>query len=345
MSESSYLHRAGRAALLVAIVAAAPGITAGRASAADSQGGNGVTVIRYFANRGDVATFEMADALGWLKDKGIRIEAQGFSESGPENLVALASGSIDVAGIATPPLINAMTAGAKFIGVMPDAGVSKTVNSKFFVLAGSDIKTPQDLKDKSVAVNTLGAHLDYTTRVFLRSHGLKRDDVKLIAVPGPQLDQVLRHKQADVVAVGGWQTIFAGKIETEGGVRVLFTDYDVLGDITLGNLAMKRAFIAAHSQAIKDFVTISAKAADWSAEHPDEAKKLFAQILAKRGDNPALAQYWPGYGLREHALYITHDAQFWIDILEREGRLTPGQFTPEAVETNSYNGFADLAQK
>jgi ABC-type nitrate/sulfonate/bicarbonate transport system substrate-binding protein len=344
MSESSYLRRAGLVALVVAI-AAVPGIAAGRASAAEGQGENGVIVIRYFANRGDVTTFEMANALGWLKDKGIKIESQGFSESGPENLVALASGSIDVAGIATPPLINAMAAGAKIIGVMPDPGVSKTVRSKFFVLAGSDIKTPQDLKDKSIAVNTLGAHLDYTTRVYLRNHGLSRDDVKLIVVPGPQLDQVLRHKQADVVAVGGWQTIFAGKIETEGGVRVLFTDYDVLGDMTLGNFAMKRAFIGAHPQAIKDFVTVSARAADWSAAHPDEAKKLFAQILAKRGDNPALAQYWAGYGLREHALFTAHDAQFWIDVLAREGRLTPGQFTPKDVETNSYNGFASLAQK
>jgi ABC-type nitrate/sulfonate/bicarbonate transport system substrate-binding protein len=259
--------------------------------------------------------------------------------------VALASGSTDVAGIATPPLINAMAAGAKFIGVMPGVGVSKTVKSKFFVLSGSDIKTPQDLKDKAIAVNTLGAHLDYTTRVYLRHHGLSRDDVKLISVPGPQLDQILRHKQADVVAVGGWQTIFAGKIEAEGGVRILFTDYDVLGDMTLGNFAMKRAFIDAHPQAVKDFVTISAKAADWSVEHPAEAKELFAQILAKRGDNPALAQYWAGYGLRGHALYTTQDAKFWIDTLVREGRLTPGQFTPEDIETNSYNGFAGLAQK
>ena len=346
MSQSSYLRRVGLAALLIAIIVAAPSITASRASAADSQGKNSVTVIRYFANRGDVEAFEMADAMGWFKDKRIRIDAVGFSESGPENLVALASGSVDVAGIATPPLINAMTAGAKIIGVMPGEGVNKTVRSKFFVLADSPIKTPQDLKDKSIAVNTLGAHLDYTTRVYLGHHGLSRDDVQLIAVPGPQLDQVLRHKQAEVVAVGGWQTIFAGKIEAERGVRVLFTDYDVLGDITLGNLAMKQAFIKTHLQAVKDFVTVSAKAADWSVDHPDAAKKLFAQILAKRGDNPALAQYWAGYGLRPHALFTAHDAQFWIDMLTREGRLKPGQLTPEDVETNSYNGFAKkLAQR
>lgn len=328
---------ARKAGLIVALAAM---LAAGAAHA-----GDGVVTIRYFANRGDVAPYELADALGWFKDKGVRFESEGFSESGPENLVALSANAIDVAGVATAPLINAITAGAKVVGVMPDIGVNKKVTSKFYVLADSPITTPQDLKDKSLAVNTLGAHLDYTVREYLRNHDLKQDDVKLVVVPGPQLDQILRHKQADVVAVGGWQTIFAGKIEAEGGVRALFTDYDVLGDITLSNQAMKRTFIEAHPQAIKDFVTQSARAVDWSEAHPEEARKLFADILQKRGDNPQLAQYWPGYGLREHALYNDHDAQFWIDALVRGGKIKPGQFAPEDIETNKYNDVAHLAQQ
>jgi len=332
-----------KARLLVSVFATlvlALAVEVGGAAAAAGQGADNVTVIRYLANRGAVTSYEMAAALGWLKDKGIRIESEGFSQGGPESLVALASGSVDIAGAATPAAINAMIGGAKIIGVMPDSGVSKTVNSKFFVLADSDLKTAPNLKNKSIAVNTLGAHLDYTVREYLRDHGLTPDDVKLIAVPGPQLDQVLRHKEADVVAVGGWQAIFAGRIEAEGGVRVLFTDYQVLGDIALGNDEMKTAFIAQHPQAVRDFVTASARAVDWSAAHPAAARKLFAQILKKRGDNPALAQYWPGYGLRAHALYTPRDGRFWIDVLVRAGRLARGQLTPEDVQTNRYNGFA-----
>lgn len=302
-----------------------------------------VVTIRYLANRGAVTSYELAEALGWFKDKGIKLESEGFSESGPENVVALNANAIDVAGVATAPLINAIAAGAKIVGVIPDVGVSRTLASKFYVLADSPIKMPQDLREKSVAVNTLGAHLDYTAREYLRQNQLPTDSLKLIAVPGPQLDQILRHKQADVVAVGGWQAIFAGRIEAEGNVRVLFTDYEVLGDITLGNDAMKRSFIDAHSQAVKDFVTQSARAADWSAAHPDEARKLFAEILQKRGDNPELAQYWPGYGLRDHALFTDHDAQFWIDTLVRSGRLKPGQFAPGDIQTNAYNDLAHLA--
>jgi ABC-type nitrate/sulfonate/bicarbonate transport system substrate-binding protein len=304
-----------------------------------------VTVIRYLANRGDVATYEVADALGWLKDKGVRIESEGFSQGGPESLVAMASGSVDIAGAATPAIINAIASGAKIIGVMPDGGVDKDVSSKFFVLASSNIRAAKDLQGKSIAVNTLGAHLDYTIREYQRDHGLPPDATNLVTVPGPQLELILRHKQTDVVAVGAWQSIFAGKIEADGGVRVLFTDYDVLGSIVLGTDAMEKSFVAKHTQAVRDFVTASARAADWTAQHPEEARKLIAQILKKRGDNPALAQYWPGYGLRQHALYTPHDAQFWIDVLVRSGRLKPGQLTTDDVDTNKYNDFANLARK
>jgi ABC-type nitrate/sulfonate/bicarbonate transport system substrate-binding protein len=322
----------------VAALAVSLAVTAGSAAAAASSPED-VTTIRFFSNHGAIAAFEIAAALGWLKEKNIRIQSVGYSESGPENLMGLSSGAIDVAGIATPPLINAISSGAKFVGVLPDIGTSKNINSKFLVLANSPIKTAADLKGKSIAVNTLGAHLDYTTREYLRTHGMHNGDVQLVVVPGPQLDQILRHKQTDVVAVGAWQTVFAGKIAAEGGARVLFTDYDVLGDIVLGNDAMMKAFIAKHPQAVRDFVTISARAADWAADHLDDARKVFAQILKARGDNPLLASYWPGYGLRRHALYTEHDAKFWIDVLVRDGRLKPGQFTPTDILTNDFNSF------
>lgn len=345
MSKARYYWRTACAASLIAAGLTGLASAAGPARAADSQGPDHATVIRYLNGRGSVASYEIAAALGWLQNKGIRIESEGYSGGGPESLVAMASGSVDLAGAAIPAIINAMAGGAKILGVMADGGINKNINSKFFVLADSAIKTAQDLKDKSIAVNTLGAHLDYTTREYLRNHGLSEDDAKLITVPGPQLEMILRHKEADVVAVGAWQSIFAGKIEAEGGVRVLFTDYEVLGNIVLGSDAMEKAFIDQHPQAVKDFVTASARAVDWTTAHPEEAKKVVADILEKRGDNAALAKYWPGYGLREHALYTDHDAQFWIDVLVRGGRIKPGQFTPEDIETNRYNGLANLARR
>jgi len=301
-------------------------------------------VIRYQNDRGYVPPFEIADALGFFKEKGIRIQSEGDSPGGPESLAALASGSIDVAGAATPAMINAIAGGAKILCIMPRAGISKDLNSKFFVLDSSSITAAKDLIGKSIAVNTLGAHLDFVIREYLRIYGLNKDDVKLVKVPGPQLDETLRHRQADVVAVGAWQSPIAARIAAEGGVRVLFTDHDVLGDMVLASNAMEKAFIDQHPQAVTEFVTASAEAVDWVAQHPEEARKLVAQILTKRGEDPAGAVYWPGYGLPQHALYKDHDTKFWLDVLVRDGKLKPGQFGPEDIATNKYNATAQSAQ-
>jgi ABC-type nitrate/sulfonate/bicarbonate transport system substrate-binding protein len=112
----------------------------------------------------------------------------------------------------------------------------------------------------------------------------------------------------------------------------------------LGNIVMNKAFLDQHPQAVKAFVTASAKATDWAAEHPNEARKLVAQILKKRGENPAGAVYWSGYGLPQHALYNDHDIKFWLDVLAREGKLQPGQFRPEDIATNRYNADSQPGQ-
>jgi ABC-type nitrate/sulfonate/bicarbonate transport system substrate-binding protein len=212
------------------------------------------------------------------------------------------------------------------------------------VLEDSSIKSAQDLKGKTIAVNTKGAHLDYTIREYLRRNGLTTNDVNLMVVPGPQLEQVLRHKQANVVAVGAWQTVFAGKIEAEGGVRVLFTDYDILGDIVLGSAPMLQKFVARHPEAVKKFVSLSARAVDWATTNPEEARELVAKVLQGRGENPELARYWSGWGLREHALYTENDTRFWLDTMVREGKLKPGQLTPEEVQGNKFNSYSDSEQ-
>ncbi|HXZ09066.1 MAG TPA: ABC transporter substrate-binding protein [Paraburkholderia sp.] len=303
-------------------------------------GKQGTTVIRYLASAGSIDASEIAAAKGWLQADGIRFESVGFSQGGPESLFAIAAGSIDMAGAANAAVINAISNGSDILAVKPGFGVSQATNSKFYVLNKSPITKPADLIGKTIAVNTLGAHLDYTVREYLRINHIPLNSVRLVVVPGPQLEQTLRSGQVDVAAVGAWQAVFAGKLEADGGVRVLFDDYQVLGNITLGYDVMRRTFLEAHPAAVRAFVSDSARAADWAAEHPDDAKKLIAELLAKRGENPALAGYWPGFGLRQHALLTDHDAQFWLQVFEREGKLHKGQLPVDDVQTNRYNSYA-----
>lgn len=328
-----------RRSLLLRAPLAAGIIAAGLPSIARSQAA--AVKIRYLASRGGISPHELAGELGYFKGLGIELENVGYAAGGPESLFALASGSVDLGSAATPAVINSIAGGNDFVAAYPSNGINKDVKSVFYVLEDSPIKSIADIAGKTISVNTLGAHLDYTVREALRSVGLPPDAAKLVVVPGPQLEQTLRSRQVDIAGLGYWQATFAGQLVSNGGVRGVFNDTDVLGEIAGGFVVLRRDFIAANPDAARNFVEQSARAADWSRQNPDEARKVLADVLDKRGENGELARFWTGFGLREKAAVTNHDVDFWVSILERDGRLPKGKlkatdilYRPGETKTN-----------
>ncbi|MER9794484.1 ABC transporter substrate-binding protein [Mesorhizobium sp. M0213] len=297
--------------------------------------------FRSLASGGSISPHELAGELGYFKGLGIEVENVGYSGGGPESLFALASGSVDIGSAATAAVINSISGGNDFVAVYPSNGINSKVRSVFYVLDDSPIKSIADIAGKTIAVNTLGAHLDYTVREALHSVGLSPDAANLVVVPGPQLEQTLRSRQVDIAALGYWQATFAGALVDNGGVRGVFNDTDVLGELAGGFVVLRRDFIAAHPDAARNFVEQSARASDWSLQNPDEARKVLANILDKRGENGELARYWTGFGLRQGAKATDRDIDFWVSVLERDGRLPKGKlkaadilYRPGETKTN-----------
>jgi ABC-type nitrate/sulfonate/bicarbonate transport system substrate-binding protein len=281
--------------------------------------------IRYLASQGGLAAHELADELGYFDGTGITLDNLGYASGGPETLMGLAGGSLDLASAATSAVLNSIAGGNDFVIAYANNGINKDVQSLFYVLDDSPIQGIEDLPGKTIAVNTLGAHLDYTVREALHQKGLPEDSANLLVVPGPQLEQVLRAKQVDVAAFGYWQTTFEGAARQHGGIRPIFGDTDVLGEIAGGFVVLRRDWVEAHPEAARVFVEQSARALDYAREHPEETKAIFAKALEARGENPAVAQYFRGFGVREGGLPVAHDIQFWIDVLEREGKIPQGE--------------------
>ncbi|MBX5193901.1 ABC transporter substrate-binding protein [Rhizobium sp. NZLR10] len=287
--------------------------------------------LRYLASQGGLAAHELADELGYFKGTGITFENVGYAQGGPASLIALASGDVEIGSAATSAVLNSIIGGNDFVAAYPSNGINDEVQSTFYVLEDSPIKSIKDIAGKSIAVNTLGAHLDYTIREALHSVGLPSDSANQIVVPGPQLEQVLRSKQVDIAAFGYWQTTFEGAALKNGGLRAVFDDTDVLGDIAGGFVVLRRDFIQQHPEAAKIFVEQSARALDYAREHPEETKKILAKALSERGQNADIAQYFRGYGVRAGGLPVERDIQFWIDVLVREGKLKQGQLAAKDI--------------
>lgn len=281
--------------------------------------------LRYMPSHGGISAHELADALGYFENTGITLKNVGYASGGPESLFALASGSIEVGSAATPAVINAIAGGNKFVAAYPTNGIDDETKSIFYVREDSPIKSVKDLAGKSIAINTLGAHLDYTLREALHQANLPERAARPVVVPGPQLEQTLRSGQVDVAAFGYWQTTFEGAARSQGGLRPVFNDTEVLGPIAGGFTVLSTDFVKQHPQAARDFVIQSARALDFSREHPEKTREILAEQLKARGENPALAQYFTGYGVRKGGRAEDHDIQFWIDILERGGVINKGQ--------------------
>ncbi|RAS13982.1 ABC transporter substrate-binding protein [Ensifer adhaerens] len=287
--------------------------------------------LRYLASQGGLSAHELAQELGYFDGTGITIESVGYATGGPASLIALASGDVEIGSAATSAVLNSIISGNDFVAAYPSNGINDEVQSIFYVLEDSPIKSIKDIAGKSIAVNTLGAHLDYTIREALHSVGLPTDAANQVVVPGPQLEQVLRSGQVDISAFGYWQTTFEGVARKNGGLRAIFDDTDVLGEIAGGFVVLRRDFVKEHPEAAKTFVLQSARALDYAREHPQETKDILAKALKARGENPEIAQYFRGYGVRAGGLPVERDLQFWIDVLVREGKLKQGQLAPRDV--------------
>ncbi|KQX54564.1 MULTISPECIES: ABC transporter substrate-binding protein [Ensifer] len=287
--------------------------------------------LRYLASQGGLSAHELAQELGYFDGTGITIESVGYATGGPASLIALASGDVEIGSAATSAVLNSIISGNDFVAAYPSNGINDEVQSIFYVLEDSPIKSIKDIAGKSIAVNTLGAHLDYTIREALHSVGLPTDAANQVVVPGPQLEQVLRSGQVDISAFGYWQTTFEGVARKNGGLRAIFDDTDVLGEIAGGFVVLRRDFVKEHPEAAKTFVLQSARALDYAREHPQETKDILAKALKARGENPEIAQYFRGYGVRAGGLPVERDLQFWIDVLVREGKLKQGQLAPKDV--------------
>lgn len=283
--------------------------------------------FRYLASQGGLSAHELAAELGYFDGTGITIENVGYATGGPASLIALASGDVEIGSAATSAVLNSIIGGNDFVAAYPSNGINDEVQSIFYVLEDSPIREIKDIAGKTVAVNTLGAHLDYTIREALHSVGLPSDAANQIVVPGPQLEQVLRSGQVDVSAFGYWQTTFEGAAKQKGGLRAIFDDTDVLGEIAGGFIVLRRDFVEKHPEAAKVFVEQSERALDYARENPEETKKIFAKALAERGENPDIAQFFRGYGVRPGGKAVERDLQFWIDVLVREGKLKEGQLS------------------
>jgi len=154
-----------------------------------------------------------------------------YTRGTPEAASLLAAGQADLASQACTSFATALsrgivTGGLTAIADVHDvrAGYSKL---PFYVLQASQIRSVEDLRGKTLAVNAYGTITDLVARSVLKRSGLDpKKDLRIVEISFPSIGPALREGRIDA----GVLPVPFGPIEdAKGNIRELFNATDAFG--------------------------------------------------------------------------------------------------------------------
>lgn len=311
-----------------------------RATDATSNAGGLETLsLRYEGSPGNVSVQELAEDLGFFAP--LRLDYQGQNMTGgPHSIQAVVTGDLDIGSSFNGAIIKIISAGAPLTAVVAGYGTDEKNYQGFYALEGSTIRSARDFIGKKVAINTLGAHAEFSLRDYLLRGGLTPDEVShvtMLVIPSSNGELALRSGQVDVACLS---TIFRDKALARGGVQLVFSDYQLFGSFNAGSIVMSRDFISRHPNTVRKYVEGVGEAIEWTRSHPrEEVIARLESIIERRGRNEdnSIVKHWtsatvatPRGRLREQ------DFQIWIDWLVRDGQMSPGKIEPGDLFTNQF---------
>jgi ABC-type nitrate/sulfonate/bicarbonate transport system substrate-binding protein len=294
------------------------------------------------------STFEVAERLtgvNIMREQGIDLQPviiQG-GEGGTVSMQAMLANQIDVSGGSPSIWVNAVSQGAKVRLVAVNVTTPEPEYSGMLVLENSDIRNIKDLAGKKIAINVLGASAEFVLRMFLRSNGLRFEDVQVVVLKAAQQEQALRSGQVDGAlwtASGGVE--FDRALDAGGLRRLPGTAHEESsGKLAATGYGFQQEFIDRHPDIVRGFVKANdaANRVVYGAylKDPERVRRVYAEISTEKGANPELAKYYRGSRWApSNEKLRDYDIQFWIDNLEEGGTIEKGKVKPSDVYTNEY---------
>jgi ABC-type nitrate/sulfonate/bicarbonate transport system substrate-binding protein len=314
---------------------------------AEDKGEYETLTIRYEGAVGTVTYPELAEDLGYLAP--LKLEWIGNNTSGPAMIQNAATGQTDFGGAFNGAIIKLISQGAPIKSVIGYYGSDKETYQGYFVLEDSPIKTAKDFIGKKVGMNTMGAHAEIVLREYLKQNGLtdkEIEQVTMVVIPPVNAEQALKEGQIDVAVLSG---MIRDRALEKGGIRKVFSDYDLFGSFTAGSYVFTEKFMEENPNTVRKFVEGTAKAIDWAQTTPrEEVIARFEKIIKERNrkEDTETIQYYKSTGIAEKGGYIQeNEFQTWLDWLEENGDIKKGQVSLEDVYTNEFNPYQNEIEK
>jgi NitT/TauT family transport system substrate-binding protein len=234
---------------------------------------------------GSSAPYWIAKEAGLYKKYGLDTELI-FINGSTRGIQSLIAGDLDFAGAVGTSAINGRLAGGDI------AIVDSLVNTlPYYIIGKPDIKSPEDLKGRTLATHIPGTSADFAVRLALRRYGIDYKDIRAVTVGGAT---------ARVAAVMNGNVDFTmvtepGKIQGEkAGLKLIIDMAKLKIPFQFTCTVTTRKLIQEHPQTVENMVEAMADAVHFFKTH----KKESIQIMAKytRGQKPnVLEGSWVAY--------------------------------------------------
>ena len=161
---------------------------------------------------GSSAPYWIAKEAGFYKEYGLDVEPI-FINGSTRGIQSLIAGDLDFTGAVGTSAINGKLAGGDIF--ITDSLVNTL---PYYIIGKSTIRSPEDLKGRTLATHIPGTSADFAVRLALRKFGIDYKDIRAVMVGG---------STARVAAVINGQTDFTmvtepGKIQGENaGLKVI----------------------------------------------------------------------------------------------------------------------------
>jgi NitT/TauT family transport system substrate-binding protein len=258
--------------------------TAGACASSESRarGSDDVLRLGVFPNLTHAPAF--VGLASGIFDDGLaptRIDVSVFN-SGSDAGTALLSGALDAAYIGPGPTVEL------FVRSGDVAVVSGAVGGgvAFVVRHGAEIESPEDLREKRIAVPAIANTQDVALRTWLHAHGLRaRDeggDVVVVPVDNDELLHLFRTGQLD----GAWEPApWPSLLVTQGLARILVDEATLWpdGEYATTNLLVSTVYMDAHPNVVNRLVRANAEAIEFMRAEPAAARALALVEMEEAG--------------------------------------------------------------
>lgn len=150
-------------------------------------------------------------------------------------------------------------------------------SNEYLVRNNSGIKTIEDLKGKTLAVNIKGSAIDIPLRNLLLMHHVALNEVHFIEAPIPAMPAMLKEKKIDLASL---PLPFTSSPTVQAFSHPIALTRDGAGVTALAFWVVREGFIKAHRAALVDFLEDALRIERWymnPANH-DAAVKIAAKV-------------------------------------------------------------------